>query len=476
MTRVSPDGSDAERMLWAGRFDAPPDQSMLDFTSSFGVDVRLLEHDLAATRAHARVLGHAGILDPAEVEKIDGACMSLLSDWLDKPPAFEPTDEDVHTYVERALSDRLGDLGRKIHAGRSRNDLVVTDLRLWCKAASVRLAVATAKLLDGIIAVAGLHTETVMPGYTHLQRAQPVSLAFHLLAHGFALERDGRRFSTAYRSADVSTLGAGAIAGSTLGLDPSVAQRELGFESLFANAMDAVAARDFAVDLAYACASTSIQMSRLCEDICLWTSAEFGFARLADEWSTGSSMMPQKRNPDVAELIRGRAAVTLGELMTLMTMLKGLPMAYNRDLQEDKAVLFAAVDRTEACLAGLTSLLASLNFDVERMSEAVFATEGIWATDLAERLVQRGVPFRDAHAMAGRAVARTGDSAELQGLTGEDLGALASGLLPEDVADLDPAAGMSGRATPGGTAPLQVERQIEELTRLTTSLTELGTT
>ena len=435
--------------LWGGGFGAGPDPDMLRLTRSIDVDLRLLPWDCEVTRAHARTLGKAGLLEDDEVSLIDEACQDIVDEWKAGSIELQGVDEDVHVLVERLLTERLGDTGRKIHAGRSRNDLVATDLRLWCRAASEQLGGQVRALLGTITGLAESHVATVMPGYTHLQRAQPVTLAFHLLAHGFALARDLERLEKANDSADVSALGAGALAGTTLPLDPHLAATELGFDSLFDNAMDAVADRDFAADLVYACSVCGVHLSRLAEEIVLWTSAEFSFARIDDAWSTGSSMMPQKRNPDMAELIRGRAAGGIGELTGLLALLKGLPLAYNRDLQEDKTFVFAAVERLSGCLEGMTSLLASLEFDKDVLSAAA-AGGGAWATDAAEELVRQGVPFREAHERTARRVARSE--------SGED-----GSYVPPD-----PSASVAARRSHGGTSAEEVTKQIERLRILAT--------
>ncbi|MEA2461519.1 MAG: argininosuccinate lyase [Actinomycetota bacterium] len=390
-------------VVWGGRFVGGPDPAMMEFTSSLGVDMRLLPQDVAVTKAHARTLVKAGLLEAMHLEAIDDALDELLDGWREGTIAPSPQDEDVHSFVERWLTESLGDVGKSIHAGRSRNDLVATDLRLWCKQASAELDASLCSLLSAIADVAEEQAGTVVPGYTHLQRAQPVSLGFHLLAHGFALARDRIRLQHAAVTADVSSLGAGALAGSTLGLDPEVAAKELGFKGTFDNATDAVADRDFAADLIYACALIGTHLSRLGEEVVLWTSSEFGFASLSDEWSTGSSMMPQKRNPDVAELIRGRAAGSISDLTGLLILLKGIPLAYNRDLQEDKGYVFSAVDRAGPCMDAMASLLKALRFKDEVTLAA--ASDGpLWATDVAEYLVRSGIPFRTAHEATGKFV------------------------------------------------------------------------
>ncbi|MBW3594596.1 MAG: argininosuccinate lyase [Actinobacteria bacterium] len=445
--------------LWSGRFDEAPDPDMAAFTSSSAVDLRLLPYDIAATKAHAHVLNHAGFLDDDELDAIESVLTRLLDEWQNGDVRDTGSDEDVHSLVERVLTEELGEAGRRIHAGRSRNDLVATDLRLWCRDAATEAADALARFIELLSQLAEQHTDTVMPGYTHLQRAQPVSLGFHLLAHGFALVRDAKRFRAAYESADVSTLGAGALAGTTLDLDPYIATQKLDVTRTFDNAMDAVSDRDFVADLVYACALCGVHLSRLAEEVVLWTSSEFGFARLSDSWSTGSSMMPQKRNPDVAELTRGRAAIVIGDLTALLTVLKGLPLAYNRDLQEDKAIVFRAHDATVGCIEAMTALVASITFDPTTMADAAMSGS-TWATDLAEVLVTRGVPFRDAHEMVGRLVADlegTGAAATASWLASHE------GFQPEDVFVLDRREVVSRRGSRGGTAPNRVLEQIEQL-------------
>jgi argininosuccinate lyase len=452
--------------LWGGRFDSAPAADLLRLTSSLSVDIELLPYDLAATKAHARALAAASLIESTDIATIDAACRDILTDHRAGRLEFSDDDEDVHSVVERELTARLGELGKRIHAGRSRNDLVVTDLRLWCRDAAERLKNNTCDLIEIMTEIATGHQSTLLPGYTHLQRAQPVTLAFHLLAHAFALARDGYRFAAARTAADTSALGAGAIAGTTLPLDATIPAGYLGFSNVFDNAMDAVSDRDFACDLVYACALCAVHLSRLAEEIVLWTSSEFAYARLADDWSTGSSMMPQKRNPDVAELTRGRAATTIGDLTSLLALLKGQPLAYNRDLQEDKVVVFGAVEKVERCLEGMRRLVSSLDFETERMAAAATqASSG--ATDVAERLVKRGVPFRDAHHASGRLVAALEE--EPEGMSEDGLRAIHPLLDPTDLRH-DPASSVAARESHGGTAS---PRTTEQIGRISEVLTEL---
>ena len=457
-------------MLWGGRFDQSPHSDLLRLSASIAIDLRLLPQDISVTKAHARTLVAAGLLSAKDLAPLDKCLDELEVELAAGTLEIRAEDEDVHSLVERRLTERLGETGKRIHAGRSRNDLVATDLRLWCRAAALDLAEAAAAAVSALCDRAEEHLDTVMPGYTHLQRAQPVTVGFHLCAHGFALARDAHRFVAAHDVVSASPLGAGALAGTTLPLDPGVAARELGFDTVFANAMDVVSDRDFACELMFACALCCVHLSRLGEEIVLWTSSEFSFARLADEWSTGSSMMPQKRNPDLAELVRARAGRSLGDLMGLMGVLKGLPLAYDRDLQEDKEPIFSSVDRTMTCLEAVSHLVGALSFDEAVLARAAGGA-ATWATDLAETLVRREVPFREAHEGAGRLVAtleRRG--AGLAEATPKELRAAHPRLEERDRLLADPGAQVAARAGRGGPAPEEVARQIGELRATATAL------
>jgi argininosuccinate lyase len=360
------------------------------------VDVRLASYDVAGSVAHARGLLAAGLLTDAQLEGIERGLHHVAEELASGTFAFRESDEDIHTAVERRLTELEPDGGARLHAGRSRNDQVAVDLRLYCRDACVRLTAAVAALVDALGRQAEAHADLPAPGYTHLQRAQPVTAGHHLLAHAEPLLRDAVRLRAAYEAADVLPLGSGALAGSTLPLRRDVVARELGFARLTRNTMDAVADRDFALDLVYACVQVGLHLSRLGEDVVLWASAEFGFLRLPDRVATGSSIMPQKKNPDIAELLRGRGGRALGSFTALATVLKGLPLTYNRDLQEDKQVVFAAVDNAADCLEAARLLVEHLAFDRERLAAAV-ADPDLLATDSAERLVAEGMPFRQAH-------------------------------------------------------------------------------
>jgi argininosuccinate lyase len=450
-------------MLWSGRFTTSPHPRMLEMSASVDVDMRLLEFDLVATKAHARVLAHAELLGHADVEKIDAACETILREYWagNLPPS--PHDEDVHSFVERELTNLIGDTGARIHAGRSRNDLVAADLRLWCRDAALDLHRRATDFIAVLVERAVETNDAVMPGYTHLQRAQSVPIAFHFLAHGFAVARDLRRFENAWTGADVSCLGAGALAGTTLPLDATVGARFMGLGSLFDNAMDAVSDRDFASDLLYAATLCGTHLSRLAEEIILWTTSEFSFARISDEWSTGSSMMPHKRNPDLPELVRGRAAAGIGDLTGFLSLIKGLPLAYNRDLQEDKAPVFRTVDRVAGSLEGMMHIVENLELNVEEMSAAA-ANPGAWATELAEVLVTRGVPFRDAHTAIGNLVGRLENAGvSLSEAPPELLAGAHPRLKPQDASVASRDTGWKRRGSHGGTAPAAIGKQIESL-------------
>jgi argininosuccinate lyase len=384
--------------LWSGRLQGGLDDRVLAFSASLPVDRRLLPHDVRASRAHVRMLARQGILEQGEADAIVAALGEVAIDE-------GATDEDVHSLIERQLVAALGETGKRVHAGRSRNDQVATAFRLFARDAARELVGAVAGLQAALVARARADGALVLPGYTHLQRAQPVTLGHHLGAHAFALGRDVVRLRAAHAAADVSPLGAGALAGSSLPLDPASVADELGFAATFANSLDAVGDRDFACDLVYACAVCLVHLSRMAEELILWTSQEFGFAELDDRVALGSSMMPQKKNPQVAEHVRGRAGVAIGRLAGLLGVVKGLPLAYNSDLQEDKEATFAQVDATRAALDVLALVYATLRFDAARMAAA--ADDGLTvATDVAEALVRDGVPFREAHErVAGRVAA-----------------------------------------------------------------------
>ncbi|HUZ84889.1 MAG TPA: argininosuccinate lyase [Gaiellales bacterium] len=379
--------------LWAGRLQGGLDPVVLDFTASLAFDRRLLADDLRASAVHVRMLARQGLVDAGEADRIVAALAAVEVE----PDA---ADEDVHSAIERLL----GDLGPRVHAGRSRNDQVQTAMRLWVKRTCAQTSESIAAMACTLVARARVDGDAVMPGYTHGQRAQPVWLGHHLAAHGWALVRDRRRFGQVLEAADVCPLGAGALAGSSLPLDPVWVAAELGFARSFDNSLDAVSDRDYVAGFVYAGAMCMLHLSRLAEELVLWTSSEYGFAELDDRAATGSSMMPQKKNPDVAELTRGKAGTAVGRLAGLLAMLKGLPLAYNRDLQEDKRAAFDQADDLLGALAAMRVLVEGLRFDPERMRAAAADGRTV-ATDVAEQLVREGMPFRRAHAEVAARVA-----------------------------------------------------------------------
>jgi argininosuccinate lyase len=358
--------------------------------------------DVAGSVAHARGLAAAGIIKASQLRAIERGLRQVKRELDGGSFTFLDSDEDIHTAIERRLTE-ITAAGAALHAGRSRNDQIALDLRLYCRAASAEAVSAIADVVDNLAAQAAGHAAWPMPGYTHLQRAQPVTLGHHLLAHAEPLLRDAERFRRAYDAADEMPLGSGALAATTLPLRRELVAKELGFARLTANSMDAVSDRDFALDLVHACLVTSVHLSRLAEDVVLWSTAEFGFVLLTDEISTGSSLMPQKRNPDIAELLRARSGRAIGSLVALATTMKGLPLAYDRDLQEDKPAVFAAVDGTLDSLRAAAILVARLLFDRDRIGAAA-GDPSLLATDVAEELVRAGTPFRRAHEKVGESV------------------------------------------------------------------------
>jgi argininosuccinate lyase len=437
---------------------AEPSEVMMAFTSSLASDRRLAPDDVRGSAAHVRGLGRVGILSPDEVGVLLAALEEVEVELEDGVFVFEESDEDVHSAIERRLTEIAGVTGAKVHTGRSRNDQVATALRLHLRRRLVAIAEELAALVDALVQRAADAGDHYVPGYTHLQRAQPVLVAHQLLAHAWALLRDLDRLFDAHRRVDVSPLGAGALGGSSLPLDPDGVARDLSFSGRFTNSIDAVADRDFVAEVLFVLALVGVHASRLGEEIVLYSSEEFGFYRLDDAWATGSSMLPQKKNPDVAELARGKSGRLIGHLTGMLTTLKGLPLAYNRDLQEDKEPLFDALDEIDRLLPALSGLIGSLSFDFARM-EAAADTPTLVAIDLAEFLVSRGVPFREAHGIVGalvrRSLAGEGSLAEL---------AAADQRLGEESAELFlPGSSVKRRRSPGGGGAEAVGEQRVEI-------------
>ncbi|HET8971427.1 MAG TPA: argininosuccinate lyase, partial [Candidatus Nanopelagicales bacterium] len=464
-TVADPAGADrlAAGRLWGARFAGGPSDAMAALSASTQFDWRLAPYDLLQSRAHARVLGRAGLLSDDELTELLAGLDEIAADVASGALRPAPEDEDVHGALERVLVERLGTLGGRLRAGRSRNDQVATDFRLFLRDHARPLAAAVVGLQEALHAQAEAHVDSAAPGFTHLQHAQPVSFGHELAKHVHALGRDLDRLRDWDRRTAVSPMGAGALAGSTLPLDPEAVAAELGFDSAARNSIDAVSDRDFVAEFCFVTAMIGVHLARLGEEICLWTSREFGWATLDDAWSTGSSIMPQKKNPDVAELARGKSGRLIGGLTAVLTMLKGLPFAYNRDLQEDKEAAFDAVDTLLLVLPAMTGCVATLRFDTARMAAA--APEGYaLATEIAEWLVTNGVPFREAHEVAGGCV-RVAEArgVELHELTDEELTAVSAHLTSEVRAVLTVPAALAARSALGGTAPARVREQLADL-------------
>jgi argininosuccinate lyase len=442
--------------LWHGRFEGGPAAELMAYTESLSFDRRLWPDDVEGSRAHVRGLERVGIIAPHERDAVLAALDNVAAELAGGTFQFLPSDEDIHTAVERRVTELAGPAGGKLHTGRSRNDQSATDVRLWCKRELRVIAERVLRLQEVLLQRADDAGDIYLPGYTHLQRAQPILLAHHLLAHAWAFGRDLERLAGALQRIDVSPLGAGALAGSSLPLDPAFTAAELGFAAAFENSLDAVGSRDHLAEALFAVTMIAIDLSRLGEEWVLWTTEEFGFATLDDGYATGSSMLPQKKNPDIAELARGKAGRIIGDLTGFLATLKGLPFSYNRDLQEDKEPLFDAVDQVRLALGAITGMIATATLRPDRMRAAA-DSETSAATDLAEWLVQRGTPFREAHAIVGTLVRRT--------LAGEaplaDLVAADPALGPDAAALVAPGVSVTRRTTPGGAGPVPVARQRE---------------
>ncbi|HEY8492177.1 MAG TPA: argininosuccinate lyase [Dehalococcoidia bacterium] len=445
---------------WGGRFEGETDPRVEAYTASISVDRRLYRQDIAGSIAHARMLGRQGIIPQADADAIVAGLQEILAEIEAGQFPFREELEDIHMNIEARLAEKIGDAAGRLHTARSRNDQVALDLRLYAREACERAVAALRGLERALLTLAEANLDVVVPGYTHLQRAQPVLLAHHLLAYVEMLERDADRFQDARRRADVLPLGSGALAGVPYPIDREFVARELGFSRVSQNSLDAVSDRDFVVDFQAAAAVAMMHCSRLAEEIVLWSSQEFGFLELPDAFATGSSIMPQKKNPDVAELARGRTGRVYGNLVNILTTLKGLPLSYNRDLQEDKAAFFETEDTLLATLEVLAAMVPALRVRAERTRAA--ATGGYaLATDVADYLVRRGLPFREAHGVAGRLVRY----AEERGKALEDLSLdeyrRFSPLFQEDILDLSVEAALAARNAPGGTAPAQVRAALE---------------
>lgn len=453
-----------EGALWGGRFSGGPTEAMAALSKSTHFDWVLAPYDVLASQAHARVLHKANLLSDEDFDTLIAGLQKLGEDVADGSFGPEPSDEDVHGAMERGLIDRVGpEVGGRLRAGRSRNDQVATLFRMWVRDAIRDIAAGVLDVVDALVAQSDRHPEVIMPGKTHFQAAQPVLLAHQLLAHAQPLLRDVQRFQDLDKRLAVSPYGSGALAGSSLALDPEAIAEELGFDSAADNSIDATSSRDFASEAAFVFAQVAVDLSRLAEEIIAWSTPEFGYVTLADEWSTGSSIMPQKKNPDVAELMRGKTGRLIGNATGLLATLKAMPLAYNRDLQEDKEPIADSVAQLNLLLPAMAGLVGTLTFHPERLRELAPAGFTL-ATDLAEWMVRQGVPFRVAHEASGSCV-RIAESrgVDLVDLTDDELAGVHEALTPEvrEVLTIDGA--VASRATRGGTAGVRVAEQKERV-------------
>jgi argininosuccinate lyase len=448
--------------LWSGRFDRPPDAQALEWGSSFSFDRRLFEDDVAGSRAWASALARAGVLADSEASQIDEALAEILDTGLVNPAFVDGPDEDVHSFVERLLVERLGDVGRRLHTGRSRNEQVSVDLRLYLRRRIPFLQRGVHGVIEALTRQASGAGDALMPAFTHFRPAQPVLVAHYFLAHVAALRRDYGRLEAARTEADALTLGSGAIAGTSYAIDVDALARDLGFNHVVTNSIDASSDRDFAASFIYACALTMVHLSRLAEDLIVLCGDGHRFFELSDELSTGSSMMPQKKNPDPLELVRGKTGRAIGNLMALFTTMKGLPSGYNKDLQEDKHAVFDAEDTAAGCLAVTRAVIHGLTLGRGAMEAA--STGLLLATDVADYLVGRGVPFRRAHEIVGALVGQlVRDGRDFASLTLPEWRA-ASDLFDADIVGrVTPRASVAAKRTPQSTAPAAVQAALEEV-------------
>ena len=451
----SSSGSVERKQLWHGRFAGGPAEALQQLNDSLPFDQRMFREDIAGSRAHVTMLEAVGLLTTPERDGILSALNQVEEEIASGAMQWASSDEDIHTAVERRVTE-LEPAGAKMHTGRSRNDQVALDVRLWTLQAIDEISDLVRRFQHTLLSKAEAAGDAYLPGYTHLQQAQPVSLAHHLLAHGWMLNRDVERLSDARRRTDVSVLGAGALAGSSLPLDPTISQRELGMAGLFENSLDGVADRDFVADTLYSLAMIGVHLSRIGEELILWASTEFGFITLDDAFSTGSSMMPQKKNPDIAELARGKGGRLIGNLTGFLASVKGLPLTYNKDMQEDKEPLFDAVDTVRLTLLALDGMVSTTTFNTDRMAEQANSPYAA-ATDLAEYLVSTGMAFRDAHAVVGEHVRNALEGkGSLVDLVRADVR-----LGNEAAAILAPGVSVTRRTTRGGGSPEAVANQLE---------------
>lgn len=447
--------------LWGGRFTKSNEALVEQYTASIGFDQLLAEEDIAGSLAHVAMLGKQEIIGAEEAEQIAAGLKAVLESIRAGEHTFDVADEDIHMSVERALIERIGPVGGKLHTGRSRNDQVATDMHLYVRSQTVTMVKLLHALQEALVGQAKANIDTILPGYTHLQRAQPILLAHHLMAYVWMFQRDISRLQDSLKRVNLLPLGAGAIAGTTFPIDRQFVAQQLGFDGVYPNSMDAVSDRDFVVEFLSISALIMTHLSRLCEELVLWMSTEFGFVELDDAFCTGSSMMPQKKNPDVAELVRGKTGRVYGNLVGLLTVLKGLPLTYNKDMQEDKEGIFDTVATLDGALRLMAPMIATMKVNAARMKAAV-AADFSNATDLADYLVRRGLPFRQAHEVVGKTVLYAIQQGKfLLDLTLEEYQQFSPLIDNRVYARLDPLAVVGARYSEGGTAKPQVLAQIE---------------
>ncbi len=453
-----------QQALWSGRFSARMDDSALAFTSSLDVDSRMAFYDVMGSLAHVRMLRKCKVIPEEDADLIITGLKNILTKVRDGTFEFDYSLEDVHTCIEFSLTEAIGPVGGKLHTGRSRNDQVATDFKMYLRDKALDAAETVNGLMMALVNVAKDNSDTVMPGFTHMQHAQPVTLAQHMLAHAFKFSRDADRFLDAFRRMDKCPLGSAALAGTTYPIDRGMTSEALGFREPTENSMDSVSDRDFVTELAYCATQTAVHLSGLCEELILWSSQEFGFVKMDDRYTTGSSIMPQKKNPDIAELVRGQTGAVVGALMTMITMTKGLPLTYNRDLQEDKRPVMESMSTIIASAKIMSKVVSTSVFDRERMLE-VTSRGQINATDLADYLVTKSIPFREAHTIVGAAVRHSIESGKnLEDMSLEELRTF-SDRIEEDVFDIIPVVKcVERRNSYGGTSPRSTDVQISKAT------------
>lgn len=461
--------SDNHKALWSGRFAEGPDAAAVEFETSIYVDERMAFDDIQGSIAHAQMLGEEEIIPKADADKIVKGLNSILKDLKDGKLEIDYSAEDIHSFVEATLTDRIGEAGKKLHTGRSRNDQIALDERLYLRRVIPLLQNEVITLIECLTGIASKNQKTLLTGYTHMQHAQPGTLAQHLLAWASMLKRDWQRLEDSLKRIQKSPLGSGALQGSTLPLNRKLVAEKLGFDGATENSLDSVSDRDYCLEFTFDFSMIQQHLSRMCEEVVLWATSEFNFINLSEKWSTGSSIMPQKKNPDFAELIRGRTGKVYGDLFNLMTMVKGLPLAYDRDLQEDKEPLFDALDTVEGNLKVFTAMISSAKWNEENMKKSCqggFAN----ATDLAEYLVKKGVPFRSAHSISAKAVRMAIDAglSSIEELSMEELKSC-SPLIDEDIFEkITPESCVENRKTLGAPSAESTSLQIKEMTKFCT--------